>query len=74
VPFTRTSDLVEKLQLAPREFELEAAIQRLYRYHLLILDDLVYVAKDQTETSVFRVGQRSLRTPLGSHHGESAVR
>jgi len=37
---------------AIREFALEAAIQRLDRYHLLILDDLVYVTKDQAETSV----------------------
>ncbi len=52
VLFTRTSDLVQKLQLARREFVLEAAIQRLDRYHLLVLDDLVYVTKDQAETSV----------------------
>jgi DNA replication protein DnaC len=50
--FTRTSDLVQKLQVARREFALEAAIQRLDRYHLLIFDDLVYVTKDQAETSV----------------------
>jgi DNA replication protein DnaC len=50
--FTRTSDLVQKLQVARREFALEAAIQRLDRYHLLILDDLVYTTKDQAETSV----------------------
>jgi DNA replication protein DnaC len=41
-----------KLPVARREFALEAAIQRLDRYHLLILDDLVYVTKDQAETSV----------------------
>jgi DNA replication protein DnaC len=52
VLFTRTSDLVQRLQIARREFGLEAAIQRLDRYHLLILDDLVYVTKDQAETSV----------------------
>ena len=52
VLFTRTSDLVQKLQVARREFALEAAIQRLDRYHLLILDDLVYTTKDQAETSV----------------------
>jgi len=52
VLFTRTSDLVQKLQLARRELALEAAIQRLDRYHLLVLDDLVYVTKDQAETSV----------------------
>jgi DNA replication protein DnaC len=50
--FTRTSDLVQKLQVARREFALETAIQRLDRYHLLILDDLVYTTKDQAETSV----------------------
>ena len=52
VLFTRTSDLVQRLQVARREFGLEAALQRLDRYHLLILDDLVYVTKDQAETSV----------------------
>jgi len=52
VLFTRTSDLVQKLQLARRDLVLEAAIQSLDRYHLVILDDLVYVAKDQAETSV----------------------
>jgi DNA replication protein DnaC len=52
VLYTRTSDLVQRLQIARREFGLEAAIQRLDRYHLLILDDLVYVTKDQAETSV----------------------
>jgi DNA replication protein DnaC len=50
--FTRTSELVQKLQVARRELALESAINRLDRYHLLILDDLAYVAKDQAETSV----------------------
>jgi DNA replication protein DnaC len=52
VLFARTSDLVQKLQVARRELALEAAIARLDRYHLLILDDLAYVTKDQAETSV----------------------
>ena len=52
VMFTRTSELVQKLQVARRELSLESAINRLDRYHLLILDDLAYVAKDQAETSV----------------------
>ena len=52
VLFARTSDLVQKLQLARRELALEAAINRLDRFHLLILDDLAYVTKDQAETSV----------------------
>ena len=52
VLFTRTTDLVQKLQLARRELALEAAIEKLNKYHLLILDDLAYVTKDQAETSV----------------------
>ena len=50
--FTRTSDLVQKLQIARRELSLESAIAKLDKYPLLILDDLAYVSKDQAETSV----------------------
>jgi DNA replication protein DnaC len=52
VLFTRTTDLVQKLQVARREVDLEGAINRLDRFHLVILDDLAYVTKDQAETSV----------------------
>ena len=57
VLFTRTpdfgiGDLVQKLQVARRELALEAAIARLDKYNLIILDDLAYVTKDQPETSV----------------------
>jgi DNA replication protein DnaC len=52
VLFTRTSDLVQRLQLARRELTLESAINRLDRFDLLILDDFAYVTKDQAETSV----------------------
>ena len=52
VLFARTTDLVQKLQVARRELDLEAAINRLDRFDLLILDDLAYVTKDQAETSV----------------------
>ena len=52
VLFARTSDLVQKLQVARRELALEAAIAKLDKYHLLVLDDLAYVTKDQAETSV----------------------
>jgi DNA replication protein DnaC len=52
VLFTRTSDLVQRLQLARRELALEAAINRLDRFDLVILDDFAYVTKDQAETSV----------------------
>ena len=50
--FARTTDLVQRLQTARRDLQLEAAIARLDKYHLLILDDLAYVTKDQAETSV----------------------
>ena len=52
VLFARTSDLVQKLQIARRELALEAAIARLDRFHLLVLDDFAYIPKDQAETSV----------------------
>jgi hypothetical protein len=51
VLFARTTDLVQKLQLARRDLALEAAIDKLDKYHLLILDDLAYVAKDQAAYS-----------------------
>ena len=52
VLFTRTTDLVQRLQLARRDLSLENLLARLDRYHLLILDDFAYVSKDQAETSV----------------------
>ena len=52
VLFTRTTDLVQRLQVARRELALESLLSRLDRYHLLILDDIAYVQKDQAETSV----------------------
>ena len=48
----RTTDLVQRLQIARRDLALEAAIAKLDKFHLLILDDLAYVTKDQAETSV----------------------
>src|SRR6266478_6782463 len=52
VLFARTTELVQRLQIARRELALEAAIAKLDKYHLLILDDIAYVTKDQAETSV----------------------
>jgi DNA replication protein DnaC len=52
VLFTRTTDLVQKLQQARRDLALENAIAKLDKFHLLILDDITYVTKDQAETSV----------------------
>jgi DNA replication protein DnaC len=52
VLFIRTTDLVQRLQVARRDLELEAAISKLDKHQLLILDDIAYVTKDQAETSV----------------------
>jgi len=74
--FTRTTDLVQKLQVARRELGLEAAINRLDRFHLLILDDLAYVTKDQAETSVLfeligaRYERRSMLITANQPFGE----
>jgi energy-coupling factor transporter ATP-binding protein EcfA2 len=66
VLFTRTTDLVQKLQLARRELQLEAAIARLDRFDLLILDDLAHVTKDQAETGVLfeLISARYERRPI----------
>ena len=52
VLFTRTTDLVQQLQTARQELKLASAIEKLDKYHLLVLDDLSYVQKSQAETSV----------------------
>ena len=76
VLFTRTTDLVQKLQVARRELGLEAAIGKLDKFHLLILDDLAYVTKDQAETSVLfelisaRYERRSMLITANQPFGE----
>ena len=76
VLFTRTTDLVQKLQIARRDLVLEAAIAKLDKYHLLILDDLAYVTKDQAETSVLfelisaRYERRSMLITANQPFGE----
>lgn len=52
VMFTRTTDLVQKLQAARRDLMLPATLAKLDKFDCLILDDLGYVRKDQAETSV----------------------
>ena len=52
VLYTRTTDLVQKLQAARRDLALEAALARLDRFDLIILDDISYARKDHAETSV----------------------
>ena len=76
VLFTRTTDLVQKLQVARRELQLEAAIAKLDKFDLLILDDLAYVTKDQAETSVLfelisaRYERRSMLITANQPFGE----
>jgi DNA replication protein DnaC len=52
VLFTRTTDLVQKLQAARRDLTLPAMLAKLDRFDCLVLDDLGYVRKDQAETTV----------------------
>lgn len=74
--FARTTDLVQRLQVARRELALESAIAKLDRYDLLILDDITYVSKDQAETSVLfeliaaRYERRSLLITANQPFGE----
>jgi DNA replication protein DnaC len=76
VLFARTTDLVQRLQIARREFALESAIAKLDRYDLLILDDLAYVTKDQAETSALfeliaaRYERRSMLITANQPFGE----
>ena len=66
VLFTRTSELVQRLQIARRELTLESAIAKLDKYHLIVLDDITYVSKNQAETSVLfeLIGSRYERLSL----------
>lgn len=50
--YTRTSDLVQRLQVARRDLVLEAALAKLDKFDLIILDDITYAHKDQAETGV----------------------
>jgi DNA replication protein DnaC len=76
VLFMRTTDLVQRSQVARRELGLEAAITKLDKYQLLILDDIAYVTKDQAETSVLfeliaaRYERRSLLITANQPFGE----
>jgi len=76
VLFVRTRKLVQQLQVANRELRLEAAIAKLDKYHLLVLDDIAYIAKDQAETSVLfeliavRYERRSLAITANQAFGD----
>ncbi|MEI7608539.1 MAG: ATP-binding protein [Rhodospirillaceae bacterium] len=76
VLYTRTTDLAQKLQIARSELQLESALAKLDKYHLLILDDFAYVTKDQAETSVLfeligaRYERRSILITANQPFGE----
>lgn len=76
VLFLRTTELVQRLQAARQALQLEAALGKLDKYDLLILDDLSYVTKDQAETSVLfeligmRYERRSLLITANQPFGE----
>ena len=76
VLYARTTDLVQRLQVARRELALETAIRKLHKYHLLILDDIAYVRKDQAETSALfelistRYEQRSMLITANQPFGD----
>jgi len=50
--FSRTTELVQKLQAAKKALVLPSALDKLDKYDCLILDDFGYVKKDELETSV----------------------
>ena len=76
VLFTRTTELAQRLQTARQALSLDAAIDKLDKYHLIILDDLGYVHRDQAETSVLfeliasRYERRSLLVTSNRPFGE----
>ncbi|AXQ96166.1 IS21-like element helper ATPase IstB (plasmid) [Cereibacter azotoformans] len=52
VLYTPTTDIVQRLQAARRDLVLEAALAKLDKFDLIILDDITYAQKDQAESSV----------------------
>lgn len=52
VLFTRTTELVQKLQQAKVQLALPSALKKLDKYDCLIMDDFGYVQRDNQETNV----------------------
>lgn len=50
VCYTRTTEILQKLQAAKRDFTLPSVLSKLDKYDCLILDDFGYVKKNDTET------------------------
>jgi len=52
VKFATATALVQLLQQAKAQFQLQSLLLRLDRYDLLVVDDIGYVKKSESETSV----------------------
>lgn len=50
--FTRTTTLIQKLQIAKQGLTLSSALEKLDKYECIILDDFGYANKDMMETNV----------------------
>ena len=73
VLYQRTANLVQKLQAARRDLALEAAIRKLHKYHLLILDDFSYVTSESGDQRALRTHRRALREPLAPGDRQRAL-
>jgi DNA replication protein DnaC len=74
VLFMRTTELVERLQVARRELPLESAIAKLDKFDLLILDDLAYVKGAGGNERALRAHLRPLRAAIHHDHRQPALR
>ena len=52
VRYVTTTALVQELQLARTQLQLESTLQKLDKYRILVLDDFGYVKKSEQETQV----------------------
>ncbi len=74
--FSRTTDIVQRLQAARRDLSLPSLLAKLDRFDALVLDDLGYARKDQAETAVLfeliaeRYERRSLIVTCNQPFGE----
>jgi hypothetical protein len=71
--FMRTSDLVQRLQIARRDLALESTLTKLDKYHLLILDDMSQQGSSGNHRPV-RVDRKPLRAAIHADHRQSTVR
>jgi DNA replication protein DnaC len=76
VLFTRSTDMVQRLQTARRDLALPAFLTKLDRFDAIVLDDLGYARKDQAETAMLfeliaeRYERRSLIITCNQPFGE----